>query len=109
MPSRRTVLLNATPGTLVPDGPPRREAPSPISHQGTRRRAGAITLRRRAGGRPTEVRGSQTVQRPHPELTQGLQGALHTGLQLIVHRSHEVLTAPGAHSASEGVCHIPIV
>ena len=98
VPRRRAVLHKANLRELAPAKVSNRKASFHIkSHQwNSRRRASAITPRRRAEGGPTEVRGSQTVQRPHPELAHGLQGAFHTGLQLIVHRSHEVLIAPGA-------------
>ena len=95
MPSRRTVLLIATPGTLVPDGPPRHEAPSPISHRGTRRRAGAITLRRRAGGRQVLAEAVLAgVQGLRPAVNPGLQGAQPEGLQL-----NEAITAPTTANA----------
>ena len=105
VPRRRAVLHKANLRELAPAKVSNRKASFHI--KSSRRRAGAITLRRRAGGRPTEVRGSQTVQRPHPELTQGLQGALHTGLQLIVHRSHEVIIAPGARGLHRFVPQAP--
>ena len=98
VPRRQAVLHKAILGRQTPDGYPSRAAFSPISHHGTRRRAGAI--------RQELVQvGHAIALALRPEISRGLQGAPHTGLQLIIHRSHEVLEAPGGRGLNKTALH----